>query len=43
MSGQQTVDNQLTDGGNVVSAKHQPHFTLQKRYFSASGTHSVKG
>jgi hypothetical protein len=33
------LDNQLTDGGKVVSPKHRPHFTPQKHYFSVSGTH----
>jgi hypothetical protein len=33
------LDSQLTDGGKVVSPTHQPHFTPQKHYFSASGTH----
>jgi hypothetical protein len=33
------VDNWLTDGGKVVSPMHWPRFTLEKHYFSASGTH----
>jgi hypothetical protein len=33
------LDNRLTDGCKVVSRTHRPHFTLQKHYFSASGTH----
>jgi hypothetical protein len=33
------LDNQLTDGSKVVSPMHRPHFTTQKYYFSASGTH----
>jgi hypothetical protein len=33
------LDNRLTDGGEVVSLTHRPLFTLQKHYFSASGTH----
>jgi hypothetical protein len=34
------LDNRLTDGGNVVSPTHQPHFTPQKHYyFDVSGTH----
>jgi hypothetical protein len=33
------LDNQLTDGGKVVSPMHQPRFTPQKHYyFSAPGT-----
>jgi hypothetical protein len=31
--------NRLTGDGNVVSPKHRPRSTLQKHYFSASGTH----
>jgi hypothetical protein len=34
-----SLDNRLTDGGKVVSPMHRPHFTPQKLYFSASGTH----
>jgi hypothetical protein len=33
------LDNWLTDGGKVVSPKHQLLVTPQKHYFSASGTH----
>jgi hypothetical protein len=34
------LDNRLTDGGNVVSPTHPPHFTPQKHYyFYVSGTH----
>jgi hypothetical protein len=33
------LDSRLTDGGKVVCPTHQPHFTPQKHYFSASGTH----
>jgi hypothetical protein len=33
------LDNRLTDGSKVVSPTHWPHFTPQKHYFSASGTH----
>jgi hypothetical protein len=33
------LDSRLTYGGEVVSPMHQPHFTPQKHYFSASGTH----
>jgi hypothetical protein len=33
------LDNQLTDGGKVVSPTHRPGSTLQKHNFSASGTH----
>jgi hypothetical protein len=33
------LDYRLTDGGNVVSLKHWLRSTLQKHYFSASGTH----
>jgi hypothetical protein len=33
------LSNQLTDGGKIVSPKHQPCFTLQKHYLSVSGTH----
>jgi hypothetical protein len=33
------LDNWLTDGGNVVSPMHRPHFTPQKYYFSACGNH----
>jgi hypothetical protein len=29
----------LIDGGKVVSPTHRPHFTTQKHYFSAAGTH----
>jgi hypothetical protein len=32
------VDKRLIDGGKVVSPTHQPQFTPQKHYFSASGT-----
>jgi hypothetical protein len=33
------LDNQLRDGGKVVSPTHQPHFTPQKHYyFYVSGT-----
>jgi hypothetical protein len=27
------LDNQLTDGGKVVSPTHPPHFTPQKHYY----------
>jgi hypothetical protein len=27
------LNNQLIDGGKVVSPTHQPHFTPQKHYF----------
>jgi hypothetical protein len=30
------LDSRLTDGGEVVSPTHLPHFTPQKHYFSAS-------
>jgi hypothetical protein len=33
------LDNQLTDGGKVASPTHRPCYTLQKHYYSASGTH----
>jgi hypothetical protein len=33
------LGKRLTDGGKVVSPTHQPRSTLQKHYFSASGTH----
>jgi uncharacterized UBP type Zn finger protein len=33
------LDNQLTDGGNIVSPTHRPRSTTQKHYFSATGTH----
>jgi hypothetical protein len=33
------LDSRLTDGGEVVSPTHRPRSTLQKHYFSASGTH----
>jgi hypothetical protein len=34
------LDNQLIDGGKVVSPTHPPHFTSQEHYyFNASGTH----
>jgi hypothetical protein len=33
------LDNQLIDGGKVVSPKHRPYFTPQKYYFNVSGTH----
>jgi hypothetical protein len=32
------LDNQLTDGGKVVSPMHRPRSTPQKNHFSASGT-----
>jgi hypothetical protein len=32
-------DDRLTDGGKVESPTHRPHFTPQKHYLSASGTH----
>jgi hypothetical protein len=33
------LDNQLTDGGKVVSPTHRPHFAPQKHhYFYVSGT-----
>jgi hypothetical protein len=35
-------DNQLTDGGKVVSPTQRPHFTSHKHYFSVSGTHFCK-
>jgi hypothetical protein len=33
------LDNRLTDGGKFVSPMHRMRSTLQKHYFSASGTH----
>jgi hypothetical protein len=33
------VDNQQTDGGEVVSPTHWPHFTPQKHFYSVSGPH----
>jgi hypothetical protein len=34
------LDSRLTDGGEVVSPMHPPHFTPQKHYyFNVSGTH----
>jgi hypothetical protein len=33
------LDNQLTDGGKVISPTHRPRSTLQKHCFSVSGTH----
>jgi hypothetical protein len=33
------LDNQLTDGGKVVSPMHRPRSTPQKHYLYASGTH----
>jgi hypothetical protein len=33
------LDNQLTDGGKVVSLTHRPRFTPQKLNFSTSDTH----
>jgi hypothetical protein len=33
------LDSRFTDGSKAVSPTHQPCSTLQKRYFSASGTH----
>jgi hypothetical protein len=39
LRGLQCLNNRLTDGGKVVSPKHRPHFTPQKDYISASGTH----
>jgi hypothetical protein len=33
------LDNRFADGGKVVSLTHRPHFTPQKLYYSASGTH----
>jgi hypothetical protein len=33
------LDNWLIDGGKVVSPTHRPHFTPQKHFFNASGTH----
>jgi hypothetical protein len=33
------LDNQLIDGGEVVSLKYRPRSTPQKHYFSASDTH----
>jgi hypothetical protein len=32
------LDNQLADGGKVVSPTHRPHFTSQEHYFSAYAT-----
>jgi hypothetical protein len=32
-------ENRLTDGGKVVNPTHRPRSTLQRHYFSASGTH----
>jgi hypothetical protein len=38
------LDNQLTDGGKVVSPKHRQHFTPQKHdYFYVSDTHLLEG
>jgi hypothetical protein len=40
------VDNQLTDGGKVVSPTHPPHFTPHKHYYTriyVSGTHFCSG
>jgi hypothetical protein len=34
------LDSRLTDGGKVVSLTHRPRSTLQKHYYSVSGTHS---
>jgi hypothetical protein len=34
-----SLDNRLTDSGNVVSPTHRPRFTPQKHYFSVSATH----
>jgi hypothetical protein len=34
------LDSRLTDGGKAIIPTHLPHSTLQKHYFSASGTHS---
>jgi hypothetical protein len=36
------LDNRLTDGGKVASLMYRPLSTLQKHYFSASGTHVCK-
>jgi hypothetical protein len=37
------LDNQLTDGGKVVSPTHPPHFTPLKHYYIyVSGTHFCK-
>jgi hypothetical protein len=33
------LENQLTDGGKVVSPMNQLHFIPQKHYFSVSGAH----
>jgi hypothetical protein len=33
------IDNQLTDGGKIVSPMHWLHPTPQKHYLSVSGTH----
>jgi hypothetical protein len=36
----QCLDNQLTDGGKIVSTTHRPRSTPQKHYyFYVSGTH----
>jgi hypothetical protein len=36
------LDNRLTDGGQVVSPTHLPHFTPQKHYyFYVSGTQTA--
>jgi hypothetical protein len=35
----QSLDNQLTESGKVVSHTHRPRSTPQKHYFYASGTH----
>jgi hypothetical protein len=37
------LDNQLTDGGKVVSPRHWSRSTPQKHYFSVSSTHFVIG
>jgi hypothetical protein len=36
------LDNWFTDGSKDVSPTHRPHFTPQKHYFSASGTHLLE-
>jgi hypothetical protein len=33
------LDIRFTDGGKIVSPTHRPRSTLQKHYFSASGTY----
>jgi hypothetical protein len=33
------LGNRLTDGGEVVSPTHRPHFTPHKHFSNVSGTH----